>query len=326
MFDFLKDNPLVEGANAARLRPRSVALHFLLFFLVMTVAEMVAGIPASLYSSYRLLSILGPALFLGSEEMSSEELAAKMEEATAAVMAEDGYLLCTLFSFAITALLVVIFCRFIERRPIASMGLAPTRRSLGGYAVGLLVGLLMAGAAFLIVYATRSVTVEKGSGSVGMLILYLFAFLIQGAGEEILVRGYFMISLTGITRPGAAVVWSAFLFALLHFGNEGVSLLAILNIFLFGVLLGLIVFRTGSLFLACALHGVWNFAEGCLFGLPVSGIRPTQTLLASTLTEGRTLTNGGAFGPEGGAAVTIVLFLAILVFLLLSDKRKESAE
>ena len=250
---------------------------------------------------------------------------AKMEEATATVMAEDGYLLCTLFSMAVTGLLVVIFCRFIERRPIASMGLAPTRRSLGGYAVGLLVGLLMAGAAFLIVYATRSVAVAAGSFSGGMLILYLFAFLIQGAAEEILVRGYFMISLTNVTRPGAAVVWSAFLFALLHLGNEGVSLLAVLNIFLFGALLGLIVFKTGHLFLACALHGIWNFAEGCLFGLPVSGIRPGHSLLASTLTEGRALTNGGAFGPEGGAAVTVVLFLAILVFLLLSDKRKKGA-
>ena len=135
-----------------------------------------------------------------------------------------------------------------------------------------------------------------------------------------------MISLTNVTRPGAAVIWSAFLFAVLHLGNEGVSLLAVLNIFLFGVLLGLIVFKTGSLFLACALHGAWNFAEGCLFGLPVSGIRPGHSLLSSVSLEERALTNGGAFGPEGGAAVTVVLFLAILVFFLLSDKKKQSAE
>ena len=135
-----------------------------------------------------------------------------------------------------------------------------------------------------------------------------------------------MISLTNVTRPGAAIVWSSFLFALLHLGNEGVSWLGILNIFLFGVLLGLVVFKTGSLFLACALHGIWNFAEGCLFGLPVSGIRPGHSLLASAPVEGRTLTNGGVFGPEGGAAVTIVLFISVLVFLLLSDRRRESAE
>ena len=326
MFDFLKDNPLVEGAGTARLRPRSVAMHFLLFFLVMTVAEMVAGIPAGLYSSYRLLSLLGPGLLLGNAELSNEELMAKMEEATAAVMAEDGYLLCTLFSMAVTGLLVVVFCRFIERRPIASMGLAPSRRSLFEYALGLVLGLLMAGGTFLIVYATGAVSVTVGRFSGGMLLLYFFAFLIQGAAEEVLVRGYFMISLTNVTRPGAAIVWSSLLFALLHLGNAGVSLLAVLNIFLFGVLLGLIVFKTGSLFLACALHGIWNFAEGCLFGLPVSGIRPGATLLSATLAEDRTLTNGGAFGPEGGAAVTVVLFVSVLVFLLLVDRRKPNVE
>lgn len=301
-------------------------MHFLLFFLVMTVVEMVAGIPAGLYSSYRLLSLLGPGLFLGGDEVSEEELIARMEEATATVMAEDGYLLCTLFSMAVTGLLVVVFCRFIERRPVASMGLVASRRSFGGYALGLLLGLLMAGATFLIVYTTGAVSVASGRFSGGMLLLYLFAFLIQGAAEEILVRGYFMISLTNVTRPGAAVIWSSLLFALLHLGNEGVSLLGVLNITLFGVLLGLIVFKTGSLLLACALHGVWNFAEGCLFGLPVSGLRPGHAILSATVLEDRTLTNGGTFGPEGGAAVTIVLFVSILVFLLLSDRRKGNAE
>ena len=159
-----------------------------------------------------------------------------------------------------------------------------------------------------------------------MLILYLFGFLIQGAAEEILLRGYFMISLTATAKPLTAAVTSSLLFSLLHVGNAGTSFLSILNVFLFGLLLGFLVFRTGSLWLAAGLHGAWNFAEGCLFGLPVSGISPGHSILASVPDATRTLTNGGAFGPEGGAVTTLVLLLALGIFFLLPTKRWDASD
>ncbi len=323
MLEFLKHNPLVEEARAARLRPRGIATCFLLFFLVMTVTEMVATLPSSMYVTLRTFSLLGAEFFM-SQDVDPEVLAEKMNEAYATVMAEDGYILLSLFSMLIVSALVIVFCRFIERRSISSMGLAVRRRSVPELTVGLIAGLLLAGITFLILYATRALTVAPGSFSAAMLILYFFAFLIQGTAEEILLRGYFMISLTAVTRPLSAAICSSLLFSLLHVGNVGSSFLSILNVFLFGLLLGLITFRTGSLWVACALHGVWNFAEGNLFGMPVSGILPGHSLLLSTPDEGRALTNGGAFGPEGGAVVTLVLLLAFAVFFLLPPKRWEA--
>lgn len=320
MLEFLNNNPLVAEAQVARLRPRGIAACFLLFFLVMTVTEMVASIPASMYATLRAFSLLGAEFFV-SQETDPEALTEKMNEIYVTVMAEDGYILTTLISMLIVAALVIVFCRFIERRPISSMGLSARRHSVRDYAVGLLAGLLLAGLTFLILYATRALTVTAGSFSAGMLILYLFGFLIQGAAEEILLRGYFMISLTVTAKPLTAVVSSSLLFSLLHIGNGGTSLLSILNVFLFGLLLGFLVFRTGSLWLAAALHGAWSFAEGCLFGLPVSGISPGHSLLASTPDETRALTNGGAFGPEDGAVMTLVLFLALAIFFLLPTKK-----
>ena len=308
MLEFLKNNPLVEGARSARLRPRGMATCFLIFFAVMTVTEMVASLPASMYATLRIFSVLGAGVFLN-PDADADALAEEMNAAYAAVMAEDGYILTSLFSMLAVALLVIVFCRFIERRPISSMGLSVRRGFLAEYGIGLVAGLLLAGLTFLLLYATHAVSVTAGSFSGGMLLLYLLAFLIQGAAEEILLHGYFMISLTATARPLSAAIYSSLLFSLLHVGNVGTSVLSILNVFLFGLLLGLITFRTGSLALACALHGIWNFAEGNLF--------------ASTLDEGRAVTNGGAFGPEGGAVVTLVLLLAFAVFFLLPQKKWE---
>lgn len=326
MFDFLKNNPLASGAASARFRPRSVLIHFLLFFVVMTVGEAVAGIPVGLYASYRLVKILGIDFFLPKDPApSTEEMVEKMNAAAAEIAGEDVYLLISLFSMLLLGLIALLYCRLIERRPLASMGLrCPSRRELLRYGIGLASGLAMFLVTGILLVLTGAVSVSSGTYQPLMLVLYLFAFLIQGAAEEILVRGYFMVSLTTITSPQRALLCSAFLFALMHVENVGFSFLAVLNIFLFGILLGLIVFRTQSLALAAALHGIWNFAEGNLLGLPVSGLVPKTSVLSSALEEARLLTNGGAFGPEGGAVVSAVLLLALAVFVLLLPKSGEA--
>lgn len=316
MFDFLKNNPLVAGARTARLRPRGMTMHLFIFFLIMLVTDFVTSIPATVYLLVRVMRLIDPMLIVNADPEDPTALIEAFNAISATVATEDGYLLTALLSTLLTAVVCVVYCRFIERRPIASMGLVPTRRTAAHYAAGLLCAALMFGLAFLVMYATGAVSASAGAFSPVMLALYLLAFLIQGASEEILVRGYFMTSLTNSTGAGSAVVCSALLFAAMHSGNAGVSFLAFLNVFLFGVLLGLIVFRTNSLYLAMALHGAWKFIEGNVFGMAVSGLKPTHSFLFATLTDGRATTNGGDFGPEGGAAVTIALVIALGVLLL----------
>lgn len=326
MFDFLKNNPLVAGARTARLRPRSMTMHLLIFFLVMLVTDFVASLPASIYMIVRVIFLIDPSLLANADPEDPSALLEAFNTASTAVLSEDGYILTLLFSTVATAVLCVIYCRFVERRPIASMGLSLRRSTPVLYVLGLLLGLVMFGLTFFIMYVTEAVSVSGGSFAPLILALYLFAFLIQGASEEILVRGYFMTSLTNNTGAGSAVICSSLLFAAMHSGNVGASFLGLFNIFLFGLLLGLITFRTGSLFLPMALHGIWNFAEGNIFGMAVSGIRPRHSILLSALTEGRVTTNGGDFGPEGGAAATIALVIALAVLLVLPQEPAQNAD
>ena len=76
-----------------------------------------------------------------------------------------------------------------------------------------------------------------------------------------------------------------------------------------------------------AIHSMWNFAQGNLFGIPVSGLVGSPSPLVTEMGEGKwqTLVNGGSFGLEGGLAVTAVLAVACVTVWFASTKKSEIA-
>ncbi|HZK27488.1 MAG TPA: hypothetical protein VFD00_08125 [Thermoclostridium sp.] len=61
---------------------------------------------------------------------------------------------------------------------------------------------------------------------------------------------------------------------------------------------------------------MWNFAQGNIFGISVSGMDMMASVFSFAPTNEGELINGGTFGLEGGLAVTIVLILATIAVLL----------
>ena len=94
-----------------------------------------------------------------------------------------------------------------------------------------------------------------------------------------------------------------------------------MNLTLFGVFASVYFIKSGNIWGVGALHSIWNLAQGNIYGIRVSGIVTECSVFASAPSEGGFLLNG-AFGLEGGLAVTIVL-LAGTCFLL--RKRPERA-
>ena len=56
----------------------------------------------------------------------------------------------------------------------------------------------------------------------------------------------------------------------------------------------------------------WNWAQGFLADLPVSGLELVDTPMLEPVTTGPEWVTGGAFGPEGSLVTTGVLGLATL--------------
>jgi membrane protease YdiL (CAAX protease family) len=234
-----------------------------------------------------------------------------------------------LFSTVATIAAVLLYCLLIERRTLRSLGVCRAG-AFTEYTVGLALGLLMFGGAvaFCALGGTLTIQLNTDTPGLGMLVLFFVGFLIQGMSEEMLCRSYLMVSVSRGWPLWSAVTLNALLFALLHTGNEGVSVIALINIFLFGLFASLLTLRRGSIWMVGALHSMWNFAQGNLFGIPVSGIRGIPALLSSNIHEGTwpELINGGVFGLEGGLAVTAILAVACAVVLFVPTKKSEIVE
>ncbi len=208
----------------------------------------------------------------------------------------------------------------LDRRPLGALGFAWTRALPRELALGLAItggalALCVAGLALL-----GDVVWTPDAGSAGAYVWELVRDLalwgVAGAAEEALFRGYaFQVLVQGIGAAPATVLLSAG-FALAHRNNPNVDALALLNIFLAGVLLSVAYLRTRSLWFATAVHVGWNWMMGTVLALPVSGLVLVNTPLYDAQPRGPTWLTGGAFGPEGGVVASVAFSLALLVVAL----------
>ena len=94
--------------------------------------------------------------------------------------------------------------------------------------------------------------------------------------------------------------------------------------FVFGIFASVYFVKRGNIWGIAAIHSIWNFAQGNIFGVLVSGNDFGTTVFKSEINESMTLINGGAFGLEGGILVTIVMVVGTIVMLM--TKQKDVAE
>jgi uncharacterized protein len=100
-------------------------------------------------------------------------------------------------------------------------------------------------------------------------------------------------------------------FALAHLDNPNVTPLAIGNIALAGVFLGLAFYAPGGIWTAWGAHLGWNAMLAAL-DAPMSGLPFRIPFLDYNAGDPAWLT-GGSFGPEGGLSSTFALTIAVLV-------------
>ena len=154
-----------------------------------------------------------------------------------------------------------------------------------------------------------------------LLILFFLGFMLQGMEEEVVCRGYFMISLSRRSPMWLAVLLNAAVFALGHILNPGAGIFPMINLIIFGIFASLCMLRTGNIWGIGAIHTIWNYVQGNFYGLPVSGMADMPSLMRFEL-SGSPLISGGEFGPEGGLPVTIVYLIGILLTLFLPEKER----
>lgn len=300
---------------------------FLIFLLLFGIGNLLAS--ALLAPVTYILMLTDPAYYevVNGEYATTEEMAEQIALYAESLATRPAVVIASLFATVATVAACLIFCKLIEKRSLASMGL--TRKgAVPAYLRGLALGLLLFAVAIGFSYlfgAVRFTGVNPDFDPLLFILLFL-GYLIQGFSEELLCRGMLMVTTAKTSRLSFALSVSAFSFAALHAANTGFAPLPFINLALFGFLMGLYMIRGGSIWGAAALHSVWNFAEGVLTGFSVSGMKMPTHLLSVLPTEGKELFIGGAFGPEGGLGVSFALSVALALFAMAKTKLADTAE
>lgn len=226
-------------------------------------------------------------------------------------------LLCQFFIIIV----VILYCYLIERRNISSLGFS-TKNILNKIGLGLLIGIGMMGGTFLLNLMTGSIHVTSNPNTKwGFIAMAFVGFLIQGFAEEIAFRGFLMNSIASKKGVLAAIIGNSVLFGVLHGLNPNISVMAVINLILAGLTYSLIFYLTDSIFVVGIMHGLWNYLQGLIFGVAVSGIRPPSTVLLTESIKSHSVLNGGDFGFEGGLISIIVHIIVLAVVIVLIKKK-----
>lgn len=243
------------------------------------------------------------------------------------------------FFFVAQALGVVVLtwlaCRFVDRRPFRSIGLARRRGAALDLAFGTLLGLACIAGISIVerlvgLARYRTLSLDVLASRVDEVTMLVATFVGVAFVEEVVFRGYAMTNLAeGLRwtrlRPEratlVAVALSSLAFGLAHALNPNASPIAVANVAFGGVLLAAGYVVLGDLALSVGIHLGWNLAQA-LFDMPVSGQRlvPDGALVARE-GGGAELVSGGAFGPEAGLTGLGAMVIGTLLVLLWARAR-----
>lgn len=224
----------------------------------------------------------------------------------------------TLFQIIGTIIMLIsiyLVLKLIDKKHFKDIGLVSIKKGFKPLCYGLLFGALSMTLVFVILLATKNIELSNSiinpQFSWSTLTGFIM-YILVGLNEELFSRGYCMMALSQTGKRWVSVVLSALIFSALHLGNPNVKILGLINIFLVGILFSYMVIKTNNIWMAVGYHITWNYFQGNIFNFPVSGLNKSSGLYRINVINDNLLT-GGAFGPEAGIVVTLILIISIII-------------
>lgn len=223
------------------------------------------------------------------------------------------------YGFIIYAATTILYCRKVEKRSFADLGL---RVDFAGWILGSILALVLLAVIMGACCLTGSVSwvgIQQMTSTKDLVII-LLAFVIQSGTEELMARAFLMNTLRKRTSVLAAVLVSATMFAIPHLPSMldmgGVYVIVgIVNLYLVSVVFSALVLRRNNIWTAWGLHAAWNFVLYGVLGLPLSGGAESEVGIFQFVTNGESILNGGGYGVEASIITTAVLAVTAVIFM-----------
>jgi membrane protease YdiL (CAAX protease family) len=212
-------------------------------------------------------------------------------------------------------------------------GRRPWRRDAGGIK-SLAGGLTIGAGGFCLavaIAATAGAVVSPPAGAtpspLPAIAFGAAVIALQSLAEEAFFRGWLQPVLCSDWGAWTGLVITSLLFAALHViaGVQHVvtaeGIMAVFNLFLGGMLFGLLALRTGNLIAPTAAHFAWNWTESGVLGLNTD---PTGSLISLKFAGAR-LWNGGAETMNGSLATAVVLVALVAMLTWVKTRSGSTA-
>lgn len=283
-----------------------------LALIALYAAQLAAGIALGVFAPFYLFTAEGGAT----------------EEAVLAFLERPGIqLLGQGAAILLTVAAALLLFRLLYRRPAAHMGLTGPRSpyamkdflagcGLGAAAISAVVGLL------LLTGNGQAIGARFEALADPLFWSWLVLFAGVAVSEELFSRGLLMTVLKTTRSRAVILLVPAAIFAFLHAANPGFGWLPALNLFLIGLAFAVMFIRTGQLWLPIGFHLAWNFFQGNVWGMQVSGLETPS--VAETYFTGPALITGGGFGAEGGVMTTFITSVLIMLLWFALPEREDA--
>ena len=158
-----------------------------------------------------------------------------------------------LFSFVGILVATLFWARVIEKSPYQALGIRK-ERALKDFLKGWLIGGILLTSCVIIMYLFGALSFNGFNLSFNLVLRFLVLMVlwsIQGSTEELLARGWMFSSISAKYNVYVGIILSSLFFGLLHLGNDGLSLMPIIDLVLFGIMACLFMLKTNSLWMVC---------------------------------------------------------------------------
>lgn len=223
-----------------------------------------------------------------------------------------------------------LYGKYLEQLPFKVLGASLSGPWFKNLVLGLVIGavtLLIAVGLSVTFAGTRFVSSAYAIND----ILYSLAvsgavFFLGAAAEEALFRGYMLQTFARSNLAWFAILMTAIFFGIVHLGNPAAGPLSSLNTALAGIWFGVAYLKTRELWFVTGLHFIWNWMQGSVFGIEVSGLTKIVTHpVLKEIETGPDWISGGNYGLEAGVVTTIAIILSTVAvyFVPLKDSSND---
>lgn len=211
--------------------------------------------------------------------------------------------------------------RTLEGLPFRALGASFDGKWLQHLGAGLVVGAAALALAVVIAWAFGGLAFTANDAAPQMIASQLASifvvFAAAAAFEEALFRGYILQTFARSGLAWLAIAMTSAFFGAAHLTNPNATGISTANTALAGVMFAFAYLRTRDLWFPFGIHLMWNWMQGAVFGIEVSGLNDIAgATLLKEIDRGPAWLTGESYGIEGGIACTISLVIAIILIRL----------